>query len=290
VDNVLAEMKQVHELYPTASFFIGDDSFLMTPTEWLEEFRHRYPKEIGVPFGCNIRANQASEHRIRLLAEAGCNHCWFGLECGDEEFSNRVLKRNLKNSQILEAAKLLRKYNIPFLTQNITALPTDAPLATDMKTINLNIKCKPDYAMAHLFFPFPGTELGQYTIKKGLFKDDSILTSRICHTSPLEFPTGLKNQLERQRALLALAVAYPALKYFLPILRKLPLTQLYLKMHLHYAAYCMEIIMRPNNKGVRHNPYAYIPILLKACIRFILRRGFFRDIFNRLSKAARSEY
>jgi anaerobic magnesium-protoporphyrin IX monomethyl ester cyclase len=252
VDNFIAEIRSVVNRYPEIHPFFDDDSFLLAPVEWLEEFGTRYLRDIGRPFGCNIRANQANERKVRLLAEAGWHYCWFGLECGDEEFANRVLHRNLTNEQIRQTARLLRSHGIRFVTQNLNALPSDNPLETDEKTLQLNIECRPDFAMAHIFYPFPGTELAAYSEEQGLFDGNySQLNDVLCLKSPLQFPPKLKKELERQNKLFATVVVFPWLKPFLRLLRKLPLGKVYALAHFLCLGYCTRIKMMPGRKGLR---------------------------------------
>lgn len=253
VNNFISEIKQVLTDYPKVAPFFDDDVFLATTKSWLEEFTKTYAKEVGKPFGCNIRPDQATEEKIQLLAESGCYMCWFGLETGDEDFSKRVMKRNLKNERIVETANILRKYGIRFATQNINALPAEDPLKTDFKTLELNIQCRPDFAQAHIFFPFPRTELCRYSQEKGLFNSDFLkLHDPLCRFTPLSFKENLKKELENQNKLFAITVAFPFLKRFLPFLRKLPLSGVYAILNHLYSGYCSRIKLTPVKKDLKH--------------------------------------
>jgi radical SAM superfamily enzyme YgiQ (UPF0313 family) len=253
VDNFLSEIKDVLVRYSKAYPFFDDDSFLMAPLEWLEEFSDRYRREVRRPFGCNVRADQVTEEKVRILAGAGWHYCWFGIECGDEEFANRVLHRRLSNEQIRSAARLLHSYKIWFATQNINALPSDRPVEIDEKTLRLNLECRPGFAMAHIFYPFPGTELAEYSRAKGLFDGDlSRLGDPLCLRSPLGFDRKRKNELERQSRLFGTVVAFPWLRRFLPGLRKLPLGWIYSAVYFLQMGYCTRIKLWPARKGFRY--------------------------------------
>lgn len=261
VSNFVDEIQGVLNRYPDIHPFFDDDSFLLAPTEWLEEFAARYHRDVDRPFGCNIRANHATERKVRILAEAGWRYCWFGLECGDEEFANRVLHRNLTNEQIRNSARLLHSYGIRFVTQNINALPSDNPLETDEKTLQLNIECRPDFAMAHIFYPFPGTELAAYAERKGLFDGDfSRLDDLLCLSSPLRFDPEQKKRLERLNKLFGPVVAYPWLKRFLPLLLRLPLGKVYALAHFLCLGYRTRMKIMPARNGLRY--YRTLLVLL----------------------------
>ncbi len=264
VNNLMNELQEVVRIYPLVHPFFGDDSFLTAPMEWLEEFADRYRREIRKPFGCNVRADQVSERKIRMLVDAGWHYCWFGVECGDEAFANNVMHRGMTNDQILTAARLLRSHGIWFATQNINALPSDRPLELDESTLRLNLECKPDLAMAHVFFPFPGTRLAEYSMERGLYSGDySVLNDPICLSSPLRFDRRLKKVLERQNRLFGSVVALPWLRVLLPFLRKLPLGRLYALAHFLCVGYCSRLRLTPVRKGTRS---------YRALLALLLRR------------------
>jgi anaerobic magnesium-protoporphyrin IX monomethyl ester cyclase len=252
VSHLILEIREVIRLYPEIHPFFDDDSFLTAPLAWLEEFAHCYRAEIQKPFGCNIRADQVSEKKVKLLADAGWNYCWFGIECGDETFANEVMRRGMTNNQIVATARLLRSHGIWFATQNINALPSDRALEMDEMTLRLNLECKPDFAMAHVFFPFPGTRLAEYSREKGFFDGDySILNDPMCLTSPLAFCSEMKKALERQNRLFGPIVELPWLRPLLPSLRKLPLGRLYALAHFLCLGYCTRLKLAPVRNGMR---------------------------------------
>ncbi len=264
VSSLMLEIRDVIRLYPDIHPFFDDDSFLTAPPDWLEEFARSYRMEIKRPFGCNIRADQISEKKVRLLADAGWSYCWFGVECGDEVFANEVMCRGMTNEQIVTAARLLRSHGIWFATQNINALPSDRALEMDDMTLRLNLECKPDFAMAHVFFPFPGTRLAEYSRQRGFFNGDySSLNDPMCLTSPLAFDRKMKKALERQNRLFGPVVALPWLRPLLPLLRSLPLGWLYALAHFLCIGYCTRLKLAPVRKGIRS---------YRALLTLLLRR------------------
>jgi anaerobic magnesium-protoporphyrin IX monomethyl ester cyclase len=128
VENILTEIKHVEERYLLESVWIDDDTFLVKPRGWLEEFAERFKKEIGLPLTCNIRGELMNDKNAKLLKEIGVNFVWMGIECGDEEIANKLLKRSIKNNTLLEAARILRENKINFFTQNLVGLPGLPPI------------------------------------------------------------------------------------------------------------------------------------------------------------------
>ncbi len=264
VGNLVFEIRSVLERYPDVHPFFNDDSFLSAPADWLREFAECYRLEVSRPFGCGIRADEVSEQNARLLAQAGCHYCWLGVECGDEEFANRVMRRHLTNEQIRRAAGLLRSCGIRCATQNINALPSERPLEMDEKTLQLNIKCKPDFAMAHVYYPYPGTEMAVYAAEKGLFDGNYAgLEDAMCLSSPLKFPSRLRKELERQNRLFGFVVAFPWLKGLLPLLRRLPLDRIYTLVHFLNVGYRTRIRMMPRRRSLGY---------YRSLVRLLIRR------------------
>ena len=55
-----------------------------------------YKKEINIPFACLIRADLATDETVKLLKDAGCYLISFGIESGNENIRNTVLKKSFK--------------------------------------------------------------------------------------------------------------------------------------------------------------------------------------------------
>jgi anaerobic magnesium-protoporphyrin IX monomethyl ester cyclase len=163
-----------------------------------------------LPFFCNVRANLVTPEKIALLRQAGCASVGMGLETGNPELRNEILKRNLSNEQILDASRLIHGAGIQLLTTNMLGLPGGS-LANDFETLALNHACRPAYANAFLYQPYPRTELGEYAHQRGYVEgtlDDIDLSA--WERSVLRFSTPHeKRQIENLNKLFALAVEWP---------------------------------------------------------------------------------
>jgi anaerobic magnesium-protoporphyrin IX monomethyl ester cyclase len=251
VDHLLREMEAVRDQFGMVFAYIDDDIFTFCPQEWLEEFAEAYPRRVGVPFMVNVHVNFIDEPQIRLLKQAGCEVICFGIECGDEAVSNQLLKRNIRNDKILELARLLRRYGIRFMTQNILALPVEHPLEVDLRTLDLNIRCQPKYAVAHLFYPLPGTELAAYTESHGFLPqaaDD--LPERTNSYSALVFADPAeKMRVQRLHKLFGLTVSFRWLRPLVPLLIRLPLGSLYSLLFVAWYGFSMRFRLEKTKKS-----------------------------------------
>ncbi|MBI5469569.1 MAG: B12-binding domain-containing radical SAM protein, partial [Deltaproteobacteria bacterium] len=71
VDRLIAELKELKKNYDTQFIKFYDDIFILKDDAWLDEFSEKYPKEVGVPFHCLMRANLLTEPILLKLKKAG---------------------------------------------------------------------------------------------------------------------------------------------------------------------------------------------------------------------------
>lgn len=209
VDNLLDEIEQVIQV-PTKFVYFQDDIFVLN-TNWLKKFSEKYKERIRLPFHCHTRANLVTEEIVRNLKNAGCYSVHIAAESGNENVRREVLNRNMTDKQIYDAVILLKKYGIKVMLQNMIGLPFTT-LKNDFETLELNIKCRPDYAWASIFQPYPKTELGMKCLKEGLYTGDfSDLSSDFFDKSMLNI--GHANEVANLQKLFAIVVNNPRMYY-----------------------------------------------------------------------------
>ncbi len=134
-----------------------DDIFTLDQT-WLGEFCDRYPKEIGLPFWCNAHVSNLNEDIVEDLHRAGCFRVHMGIECGNEDIRSRVLHKRLRNREILEKIRLLKKHRMKIVTTFMIGLPDETE--DDIRaSIALCRSMAPDWVLLSVFCPYPGTTL-----------------------------------------------------------------------------------------------------------------------------------
>lgn len=256
VDGVIKELQEVKAKYPLEFVVFVDDSFVLSQ-EWLWEFAEKYPREIGLPFFCNTRANLVTEEQVRLLKKAGAFCVGMGIEAGNDRLRNELLKRNMSREQILNACHLLREGGLNLATNNMLALPTGS-LKDDFEALELNIECRPAYAHAFLFQPYPKTELGEFTRDEGWMAgslDD--MSDILWDKSVLNFEEGEKRQMENLQRFFAIAVEWPRLLPLIRLLIKLPRNSLFWLLHKLWKGYALGTRVHPAHFSLR----GYVEIL-----------------------------
>ncbi len=254
VDSVIAEVLWVKERYPLEQVVFLDDLFILF-VDWLEEFAEKFPQEVGLPFFCNVRANLITPEKVALLKRAGANTVSMGIESGNDELRNRLLKRKMPRDTIVKAGRMLHEAGINLTSTNILALPT-ATLEDDFATLRLNTEAKVKYAHAFLFQPYPGTELGEFTQKNGYmagsFEDIGAIA---WDTSILIRDAEEKLGMENLQRWFALGVEFPWLEPFIRLAIKAPHNQvvdtLYWWIHKLFKGYAITHRVYPIKLNLR---------------------------------------
>lgn len=250
VDNVIEELCRVKEAYPLEFVVFVDDTFVLSK-RWLEEFAEEYPKKIGLPFFCNTRANLVTEEQVRLLKQAGAFCVGMGIEAGNDRIRNEILKRDMSRREILNACRLIREGGLNLTTTNMLALPT-SNLENDFETLELNIECRPAYAHAFLFQPYPRTELGEFAREEGWMAgslDD--MSDTMWDRSLLNFEGSEKRQMENLQRFFAIAVEWPRLLSLIRFLIKLPKNRLFWLINKLWKGYALRTRVHPARLSLR---------------------------------------
>ncbi len=250
VDHVIEEVRWVHAHYPLEFVVFVDDTFVLSEA-WLAEFAEKYPRQIGLPFFCNTRANLVTAEQVRLLKEAGCHCVSMGIETGSDRIRNELLKRRMSQEQILEAARLIHEGGLHLTTTNMIGLPTST-LADDFETLELNIQARPSYAHVFIFQPYPRTELGEFTREHGWMVGtfDDIGEVAWDH-SVLEFDAVHKRGLAVLQRFFAIGVEWPRLVPLIKRLMKLPDNPIFWLLNKGWKGWAIKNRVHPVKLGLR---------------------------------------
>ncbi len=216
VENLINEIKAVKGRYAMRFASFQDDTFGLK-VDWLEEFCMRYRQEIGLPFLCHVRANLVDDHMSRLLADAGCVHVAIGLESGNDYLRQVILKKNISREQLVNACLSLKAHGITITTQNMFGLPFET-IDTVLETISLNISCQPERMNLYFYVPYPRTQLAQFSIDAGFFREgmEALPESYTTEFSSVNLSLPDAHQIEQLAKLTRFCVHFPI---FFPIIR-----------------------------------------------------------------------
>jgi len=247
VGRLIDEINDLKGRHETQFIKFYDDIFVLKDDEWLDEFAERYPREVGIPFHCLMRANLLTEPILLKLKKAGLASLSMSIESGNDEIRNNVLKRNMTKETMTDAFDLCVKHDIPTFSNTIFAIPGSS-LADDIESLDLNLRCKVTLGEFPLFFPYPATELANYAIKRGDFDGDyDKLHMSYQSVSPLTCFTDREKLLQRNLSMLASVCLWkPSLRgLIVNHLIKLPLPRLYFLSYYLVKAYLVKTKIYP---------------------------------------------
>jgi radical SAM superfamily enzyme YgiQ (UPF0313 family) len=224
IENVMKEIESLRVIAPVKVVQFFDDIFILDK-QWILEFCKVYRRRINIPFICYVRVNLVDKEIIEALKYAGVAIITFAIETADNHLRNNVLKRNISDEQISQTAKLLHQYDIKFFTQNMVGLPGET-IKNALDTVKLNGTCKPSFAIASIFQPYPGTELTSYAIEKGLYdSNEEIDYDSFYEKSLLRQPD--RKKFEKLSWLFPIAVVFFHMIFLIKFLIILPLGSIY---------------------------------------------------------------
>ncbi len=180
------EIEYLIDRYDPEYLYIIDDSFMARPRREIREFVEMY-QEFKLPFWFNTRPENVSTESLALLKSVNSDRISFGLECGNEEYRRKVVKRHPTNEQILRYFDIIADSRIAFSVNNIIGFP-DETREMIFETIELNRQLRGyDSLTVSIFTPYHGTELRKLAVERG-YLDESIITTHTTSDSLLNMP------------------------------------------------------------------------------------------------------
>lgn len=217
VAKVIDEITYVLRTYGGRTVYMMDDTFILN-RQWLREFLSHYRSAIRLPFLCLVRADLLDEEIVSDLAASGCYCVFFGVESGDEELRNIILGKRISDAQIIQAARLLKKFKIRFRTYNMLGIPGE-DTAKAFATVQLNQRIGTDYPWCSLLQPYPRTALSDYVRDKGL-QTAGAPSTFFFSRSILALPQI--KELANLQKLFFVAVKFPSSRWLVSRLIRLP--------------------------------------------------------------------
>jgi radical SAM superfamily enzyme YgiQ (UPF0313 family) len=141
--------------------------------DWLEEFADKYATEINIPFQCNVHPMTVNREIVKALKKAGCRSVCMGIQSGNNELRKMVLKRPGTNERIIQASRLIKEEGIHLVTEYIFGLPDETPEKM-WESAALNREIRADNTSTFVFYPFPGTALADYCVRRGLLDAETV--------------------------------------------------------------------------------------------------------------------
>jgi len=186
MDTLRKELQTMVDRYNPNFLYINDDAFMARPKSEVAEFAEMY-KEFKLPFWCQTRFEDIDEDKLTWLTDVGLYRMSFGLEHGNEEFRRKRLLRRITNESMVEKAKILGDFKLPYSINIIIGMPYETrDLVFD--TINLAKDIATfDSIAVNIFAPYRGTILRKNAIEEG-WLDPTLQATSFIEKSILNMP------------------------------------------------------------------------------------------------------
>ena len=194
INQVLDELEELADKHEFGEFYFSDD-MMFTDIDYVKELFSGIKKRLNKPYGCMGRCEYVDESLANFLQATGCSYVAMGVECGDENFRRKYLKRFMTNDQIITSFKLLQDRGIRTTSFNMIGYPFYFDDDLCRSTIEINKVIDPDILQLSWFYPFRGTQLYDYCVENSLISGKAL--SSYHAGSILKMHIGKNNSPER---------------------------------------------------------------------------------------------
>ena len=186
LSSLRTELSELINKFKPEFFYFVDDSFLARPSKEICDFYGMY-EEFSLPFWFNTRPENCTKENLKKMKESGCYRISFGIECGNEQYRVKILKRNVSNEQLIEKFKIIEESKIAFSVNLIIGFPGETrELIMDTVELVRSINGF-DTLTVSMFTPYHGTVLRGVAVKNGWLEEKAI-TKHTTSQSMLDMP------------------------------------------------------------------------------------------------------
>lgn len=166
--NVVDEIEELVNRYKVKEIDIFDDNYTVSKERVIEikdELKHR---DINLKFAFPnlLRADQVDKEILLCLKEMGVYNVGFGAESGNQAILDSVNK-GITLAQIKQAYSLAKGMRFETYGSFMIGFPGET-IETIQDTIKFAKKIDPDIATFHIMKPYPGTDVFNKLMAKGL--------------------------------------------------------------------------------------------------------------------------
>jgi anaerobic magnesium-protoporphyrin IX monomethyl ester cyclase len=166
VDLVEKELDAIRDIGGVTTLTWIDDTFNVPKKRFQEILRMMIRNKYGYHWNSFYRSDQGDEETIALMAEAGCEGVFLGVESGSDETLKRMNK-TARRIHYMTGIPLLRKYGIASHASVIIGYPGET-LASAQETMDLVEESGPDFFRAQLWYADPVTPIWKKTDEYGI--------------------------------------------------------------------------------------------------------------------------
>lgn len=171
------------------------DTFLALSDKEYDEFLNMY-LDFKIPFWMNTRAETVNEYRAEGLERMNCLRMSIGIEHGNAEYRETMLKRHVSNEKMLAAFRAVSGRKYIANGNSIIGMPEEnRGLIFDTINFCRQLPKDVEYTGAFIFAPYWGTPLREIAVSKGYLPADTICDIQDPTVSMLDQPQLRRSEL-----------------------------------------------------------------------------------------------
>jgi anaerobic magnesium-protoporphyrin IX monomethyl ester cyclase len=184
LDHVEKELDAIAAQKQVTTVTILDDTFNVPKARFREILRMMIRKEYRFKWNSFYRSDHGDEETIKLMARAGCEGVFLGIESGSDLMLARMNK-TARRRHYSDAIAAFAANNISTYASLIIGFPGETDETVE-ETISLIEEARPDYYRAQLWYADPVTPIWKERDKYGvtgqgfLWKHDTMDAERAC--------------------------------------------------------------------------------------------------------------
>jgi len=169
VENIINEIDELKTVYSIKNITFMDDSFTINKERVKELCLAMIEKHINITWSCLTRVNIISDEIIVLMKKAGCTKVDVGIESGNQRVLD-LINKGITVEQVRKAVEILKRNKMYWSGFFIFGFPTETENEIS-DTINFLKELKPNWANISIFTPYPGTDLYELSLEKGMITE-----------------------------------------------------------------------------------------------------------------------
>ena len=168
--NIVDEIEQCLASGAEEIHFV-DDTFNLGRRRLAEISEEILRRKVQVRWSFRGRADGIDAEGAALARRAGCIRMHLGVETGTAE-GLELLRKGVTMEQIEQAVQLARENHIVSVAYFIIGCPHERSERDVLETIRFAVRLGPDFAMFNILAIYPGTELFDMAVARGLLRAD----------------------------------------------------------------------------------------------------------------------
>ena len=169
VDNVLAELREVREVYGIEYVEFVDETFTLN-----KKLVHELcdgMEGLGLTWGCQTRADVIDRELLVRMGQAGCDKVAFGIDASTERMRMNVAGKRISDALFRDVFHWTRDAGIKSVANIIFGFPGERPYEV-YRTLSFVRSLDPTFANFQPLYIYPATEIYDRALEEGKIDRD----------------------------------------------------------------------------------------------------------------------